>query len=107
MVRNTGNIVFGFEVHPGDAVYNTSSLLKLRKEVGSQKIGCCFDPAHLFWQGMDPVSCIRRPENLIFHVHAQDGELNQDALITREEGIGKGKEFLNKIIHRQSDEIKY
>lgn len=65
-------VKFGFEMLPGNCVYNTTTLLRLREEVGEEEIGCCFDPAHLFWQGMDPIECIKRLGNTIINVHAQD-----------------------------------
>ena len=43
-----------FEMHPGFAVYNPESLLKLRNAVGDI-IGANFDPSHLFWQGIEDV----------------------------------------------------
>lgn len=65
------------EMHPGFCVYNTRSLLRLRKAVGPE-IGANFDPSHLFWQGMDPVACIRElgKEKAIFHFHAKDTKLD-------------------------------
>lgn len=62
-----------FEMHPGFVVYNPESLLRLRAAVGPE-IGANYDPSHLFWQGIDPVSSIREigRENAIFHVHAKD-----------------------------------
>lgn len=61
------------ELHPGFCVYNTQSLLKLRRAVGPE-IGANFDPSHLIWQQMDPVACIRElgKEHAIFHFHAKD-----------------------------------
>lgn len=65
------------ELHPGFCVYNTASLLRLREAVGPE-IGANFDPSHLIWQGMDPVSCIRKlgKENAIFHFHAKDTKID-------------------------------
>ena len=59
------------EMHPGFSVYNTASLLKLRKAVGDE-IGANFDPSHLLWQGMDPVASIKKLKGAIFHFHAKD-----------------------------------
>lgn len=73
-------IKFGFEMHPGDSIFNTSTLLKLRDSVGYEGLGCCFDPVHLFWQGMDPVACIKHLGDAIFNVHAQDSEMNEDVV---------------------------
>lgn len=66
------------ELHPGFCVYNTHSLLKLRRAVGPE-IGANFDPSHLIWQGIDPVAAIRElgKEHAIFHFHAKDTRVDQ------------------------------
>jgi len=69
------NITYGFEMHPGDSVYNTSTLLKMRKEIGDN-MGCCFDPTHLFWQQIDPIKSILALGDAIVNVHAQDMAFN-------------------------------
>ncbi|MGL4343883.1 MAG: sugar phosphate isomerase/epimerase family protein [Cellulosilyticaceae bacterium] len=72
------------ELHPGFAVYNTHSLLKLREAVGPE-IGANLDPSHLFWQGMDPVAVIRQLGDAIFHFHAKDTKI--DAYNTAINGV--------------------
>jgi len=64
-------IKVAFEMHPGFVVYNTETLLKLRNACG-KNLGANFDPSHLFWQGMEPVDCVRALGKAIFHVHAKD-----------------------------------
>ena len=64
------------ELHPGFCVYNTESLLRLREAVGPE-IGANFDPSHLIWQGMDPVACIRKLGDAIFHFHAKDTKIDK------------------------------
>jgi len=65
-----------FEMHQGMSVYNTDTLLRLRKECGNN-LGANFDPSHLFWQGMDPLACIRRlGKSRIYHVHAKDTRID-------------------------------
>lgn len=60
------------EMHPGQMVYNTTTMLRLR-EIGGANIGANFDPSHLFYQGMDPLRVIGAlGEDFIFHVHAKD-----------------------------------
>jgi sugar phosphate isomerase/epimerase len=61
----------GIEMHPGFSVYNPESFLKLRDAVGGM-IACCFDPAHLMPQGIDPTVAIRALGRSICHVHAKD-----------------------------------
>jgi sugar phosphate isomerase/epimerase len=61
-----------FEAHPGFLVYNTETLLKIRKACGPQ-LGANFDPSHFFWQGMEPIECVKAlGGKAIFHVHAKD-----------------------------------
>jgi len=75
-----------FEMHPGFCVYNTQTMLDIRKAVGPE-LGANFDPSHLFWQGMDPVEVIRvlGKENAIFHIHAKDTKI--DATNTAINGV--------------------
>jgi len=62
-----------FEMHPGFVVYNTETMLRLRKECG-KNIGANFDPSHLFWQGMDPLMSLKvlGMNKALFHVHGKD-----------------------------------
>jgi len=69
--KTHGVTKIALEMHPGFAVYNTSSLLRLREEVGDI-IGANFDPSHLIWQGMDPVESIKALKGAIHHFHAKD-----------------------------------
>ena len=64
-------VKIGFEMHPGFCVYNTETLLRLRRECG-KALGANFDPSHLVWQGMDPLASIRALKGCIWHVHAKD-----------------------------------
>ena len=64
-----------FEMHPGFAVYNPETLLRLRAAVGNI-IGANFDPSHLFWQGIDPVQAIRALRGAIYHFHAKDTRID-------------------------------
>jgi sugar phosphate isomerase/epimerase len=64
------------EMHPGQAVYNTRTLLRLRSVAGPN-VGANFDPSHLFWQGMDPLVVLRAfGPGVVFHVHAKDTRLD-------------------------------
>ena len=67
------------EPHPGFVVYNTASMLRLRESAGAA-VGVNFDPSHLFWQGMDPLACVRALGDAIFHVHAKDTGFQQEQL---------------------------
>ena len=69
--RAHGVDMIALAMHPGFVVYNPETLLRLREAVGPE-IGVNFDPSHLFWQGIDPISAVRELGDSIFHVHAKD-----------------------------------
>lgn len=100
-----------FEMHPGFLVYSAETMMRLRKACGDN-VGANFDPSHLFWQGMDPVACVRYlGGDAIYHVHAKDcriypavatkGVLDTDSYgdeltrswIFRTVGYGHGEDF--------------
>ena len=68
------SVRIAFEAHPGFAVYNPETLLKLRRLAGDN-LGANLDPSHFFWQGIDPIAAIRILGDAIFHVHAKDTQL--------------------------------
>ncbi len=84
------------ELHPGFVAYNTESFWRLR-EVGGPTIGVNFDPSHLFWQGMDPLVCVRELNDAIFHVHMKDTWL--DAPNIRRNGVLDTKKYTDEV-HR-------
>ena len=105
-----------FEMHPGFVVYNPETCLKLREAVGDI-IGANFDPSHLFWQGINPVSAIKAMQGAIYHFHAKDtliderncqvngvldnkgyGDILNRSWVFRTVGYGHGKEVWNDII---------
>jgi len=112
------NVRVAIEAHPGFVVYNTETMLRLRQECGDS-IGVNFDPSHLFWQGMDPIVCIKElgQAGAIYHFHAKDtmidpqntavngvldtksyrDELNR-SWIFRSVGYGHGEELWKQII---------
>ncbi len=68
-------------MHPGQAVYNTRTLLRLREIGGADVIGANLDPSHLFFQGMEPTVVIRAlGEGAVFHVHAKDTRLDREEM---------------------------
>lgn len=75
-----------FEMHPGFAVYNPETLLRLRSAAG-ETVGANFDPSHLYWQGIDPAAAIRTlgDARSIFHVHAKDTMINKT--MTSQNGV--------------------
>ena len=86
----------GFELHPGFCVYNTESMLRIRKEIGPA-LGANLDPSHLIWQGMEPVAVIRALGDAIFHFHAKDTKV--DKYNTAVNGVLDTKPYSDEI-HR-------
>jgi sugar phosphate isomerase/epimerase len=82
----------GFEMHPGMAVYNPETLLRLRAAVG-EVAACNFDPSHLFWQGIDVVEAATAlgREGALVHVHAKDTGLVPANV--RRNGVLDGKPY--------------
>jgi sugar phosphate isomerase/epimerase len=69
-------IKVAIEMHPGQAAYNTRSLLRLR-DIAGPSLGANLDPSHLFYQGMDPFVVIKAlGKGGVFHVHAKDTRLD-------------------------------
>lgn len=65
------------EMHPGQAVYNTRTLQRLRRTCGEEVVGANLDPSHFFFQGMDPLVVVRAlGAGAVFHVHAKDTRIN-------------------------------
>jgi sugar phosphate isomerase/epimerase len=62
------------EMHPGFLVYSPETMLRLRSVAGPS-VGCNYDPSHMFWQGIDPITAIRVLGDSIFHVHAKDTQI--------------------------------
>jgi sugar phosphate isomerase/epimerase len=106
-------VKLALEAHPGFAVYNPETVLKLRGLAGDN-VGANLDPSHFFWQGIDPVEAARvlGDAGAIFHVHAKDtgidprnaavngtldvksyGDLSRRSWVFRTCGYGHGDEF--------------
>ncbi len=115
LARERG-VKVAFEMHPGFQVYNTASMLRLRKELGDT-FGANFDPSHLIWQGNDMVASIRELKGAIYHFHAKDtkvdpinaarkgvldvvpyGEELERSWIFRAVGYGNGQDFWKSVI---------
>ena len=109
-------IKVAIELHPGFLAYNTDSFNKLR-DIGGETLGVNFDPSHLFWQGMDPLVCVRDLGDAIFHVHAKDTWLDKPNIalngvlgtkpytdeinrswVFRTVGFGHGQEFWRSLM---------
>jgi sugar phosphate isomerase/epimerase len=85
-------IRIAFEAHPGFAVYNPETILKLRSLAGDN-LGANLDPSHFFWQGIDPVEAARvlGDASAIYHTHAKDTAI--DASNTKRNGVLDTKSY--------------
>ena len=59
------------ELHGFQAVYNPSTLMRLRAVIGPI-VGANYDPSHPLWMGADPLAAIRALGSAIYYVHAKD-----------------------------------
>lgn len=65
------------EMHPGQSVFNTPGLLRLR-EIAGPSVGANLDPSHLFYQGMEPSWVVQNlGPDFVFHVHAKDTRIDR------------------------------
>jgi len=83
-------VKFGFEMHPGDTVFNPEALMRLRDAAGVE-ISCNLDPSHLFWQGIDPLMVIKFFGDAIVHVHAKDSRVDDG--VVRWRGVNDPKHY--------------
>jgi sugar phosphate isomerase/epimerase len=74
-VARENGVVIALEPEPATAVYNLSTFARLREELGPT-IGMNFDPAHLWWQGVDPPAMVEAATNWIVSVHVVDAVLH-------------------------------
>jgi sugar phosphate isomerase/epimerase len=89
-------IMFAFEMHPGQLIYNVETLLRMREACGDS-LGCNFDPSHLWWNGVEPVAAIRSLGDAIVHVHGKD--VMRDPLNVMVNGCNDNKPY-DQIMNR-------
>ncbi|MEE9195401.1 MAG: sugar phosphate isomerase/epimerase [Alphaproteobacteria bacterium] len=73
--RDLGIARIAIEIHGGQLVYNTSSMLKLRDAAG-ETVGANLDPSHMMWMGGEPLSAVRVLGEAIFYAHAKDTRID-------------------------------
>jgi sugar phosphate isomerase/epimerase len=69
--NNQGIHKLCLELHGHQAVYNPTTLLRLREAVG-ETVGANYDPSHPMWMGADPIAAVRALGSAIYYVHAKD-----------------------------------
>ncbi|MGC3954449.1 MAG: sugar phosphate isomerase/epimerase family protein [Propionicimonas sp.] len=67
------------EVHPTEIAFDYWSTVRLFEELDHRPtLGLNFDPSHLLWQGVDPVTFLHDFGDRIYHVHLKDVKLRRD-----------------------------
>lgn len=75
------DVRIAIEMHPGNIVFNPSTMHRLAESIGSTHVGAEMDPSHLFWQGIDPVLAIADLGELVVNAAAKDTRINEAAKI--------------------------
>jgi sugar phosphate isomerase/epimerase len=69
-------IRYAFEVRPGQIAFDLYSAEMVLDALNARaEFGFTLAPAHLHWQGVDPVEFIRRFHDRIYHVHVEDAAI--------------------------------
>ena len=69
------------EMHPGNIVFNPSTMHRLAEEIDATHVGAEMDPSHLFWQGIDPVLAVKDLGGLVYMAAAKDTRINDAAKV--------------------------
>lgn len=69
------------EMHPGNVVFNPSTMHRLAESINATHVGAEMDPSHLFWQGIDPALAIADLGDLVYNAAAKDTRINEAAKI--------------------------
>lgn len=70
---------FGLEVHPTEIAFDIYTARRALEAIGHREaFGFNFDPSHLHWQRVDPVTFLREFKDRIYHVHMKDAALQLD-----------------------------
>jgi sugar phosphate isomerase/epimerase len=75
------DVKIAVEMHPGNIVFNPSTMHRLAEEINATHVGAEMDPSHLFWQGIDPVLAIADLGDLVYNAAAKDTRINEAAKV--------------------------
>ena len=75
------DVKVAIEMHPGNIVFNPSTMHRLAEEIDATHVGAEMDPSHLFWQGIDPVLAVKDLGGLVYNAAAKDTRINEAAKI--------------------------
>ena len=69
---------FAHEVHPSEIAYDYWTTVRTLEAIGHREaFGLNWDPSHMMWQGIDPVSFIWDFKDRIYHVDCKDTKIRQ------------------------------
>jgi len=71
-------VVFGLEIHPAEIAYDYWTADRALRELRHPAFGLNFDPSHLHWQQVDPVTFLEGHAEHIVHVHMKDAARRLD-----------------------------
>ena len=75
---------FAHEIHPSEIAYDYWSTVRALEAVGHREaFGINWDPSHMMWQDIDPVSLIWDFKDRIYHVDCKDTKLRITGRNTR------------------------
>lgn len=75
------DVKVAIEMHPGNIVFNPSTMHRLAESIGATHVGAEMDPSHLFWQGIDPVLALKDLGSLVYCSAAKDTRINEAAKV--------------------------
>src|SRR5699024_11773472 len=72
-VFDSEGVRFALEVHPSEIAYDYWTTVKTLEAIGHREsFGLKWDPSHMDWQQLDPISFLLAFPEKIFHVHCKD-----------------------------------
>ena len=75
-VFGSEGVRFALEVHPSEIAYDYWTATRTLEAIGGRpEFGFNWDPSHMIWQGIDPVSFIWDFRDRIYHVDCKDTRL--------------------------------
>lgn len=78
-IFDQNNVKFALEVHPTEIAFDIyTAHMALEALDGRETFGFNFDPSHLYWQMVDPVTFLKEFSDRIYHVHMKDAALQLD-----------------------------
>lgn len=72
-VFDQAGVKFALEVHPGEIAYDFWSTKRTLEAIDYRPaFGLTFDPSHLYWQMLDPVTFVYEFGSKIYHMHVKE-----------------------------------